>query len=143
MKEAIGQSSVSAVARYAIWTHLGNSLSIKTEDNAAHVFIAMLHVKVDLASDLGSLASCLGSLGEVDEGEGQDDQHREENALNARHCVDRYLLSSSRGAKSVLESRTNTWRDNAATECGVMAKARALASDLPWTGMRPQEVWRK
>lgn len=46
----------------------------------------MFHVEVDLAGDLGSLASCLGSLSEVDEGEGQDDQHREEDTLNARHC---------------------------------------------------------
>ena len=46
----------------------------------------MLDVEVDLVGDLGSLASRLGSLSEVDEGEGQDDQHRDEDTLNARHC---------------------------------------------------------
>jgi hypothetical protein len=49
----------------------------------------MLDVEVDLVGDLGSLASRLSSLSEVDEGEGQDDHHREEDALNARHgdCI--------------------------------------------------------
>lgn len=67
-------------------THLRNGLAVKTKDDTAKVLIAMLNVEVDLVGDLGSLASRLSSLGEVDECEGQDDQHREENALNARHC---------------------------------------------------------
>lgn len=66
--------------------HLGNSLAVETKDNTSKVLISMLDVEVDLVGDLGSLASCLGSLGEVDEGEGQDDQHREEDTLKARHC---------------------------------------------------------
>lgn len=45
----------------------------------------MLNVEVDLIGDLGTLASRFGGLSEVDESEGQDDQHGEEDALNARH----------------------------------------------------------
>ena len=66
--------------------HLGDSLAVETKDDTSEVLVAMLDVEVDLVGDLGSLASCLGSLGEVDESEGQDDQHREEDTLNARHC---------------------------------------------------------
>jgi hypothetical protein len=66
--------------------HLGDSLAVETKDNTSKVLVAMLYVEVDLVGDLGSLASCLGSLSEVDEGEGQDDQHRKENTLKARHC---------------------------------------------------------
>jgi hypothetical protein len=70
-----------------VWpeTHLRNSLAVKTKDNTSKILIAMLDVEVDLVGDLGTLASGLGSLGEVDESEGQDDQHREKNTLNARH----------------------------------------------------------
>ena len=45
----------------------------------------MLDVEVDLVGDLGTLASSLGSLSKVDEGEGQDDQHRKKDTLNGRH----------------------------------------------------------
>lgn len=65
--------------------YLGNSLAVKTKDNASHVLIAMLDVEVDLVGDFGTLASSLGSLSKVDEGEGQDDQHRKEDTLNGRH----------------------------------------------------------
>ena len=66
--------------------HLGDSLAVEAKDNTSEVLVAMLDVEVDLVGDLWSLTSCLGSLSEVDEGESQDDQHREEDTLNARHC---------------------------------------------------------
>ena len=65
--------------------YLGNSLAVKTKDNASHVLIAMLDDEVDLVGDFGTLASSLGSLSKVDEGEGQDDQHRKKDTLNGRH----------------------------------------------------------
>ena len=48
--------------------YLGNSLAVKTKDNASHVLIAMLDVEVDLVGNLGSFGS-FGRLGEEEKGD--------------------------------------------------------------------------
>lgn len=69
----------------------------------------MLNVEVDLVGDLGALAGSLGGLGEVDESEGQDDQHGEKDTLDARHLV-RLMFSTKRKSASGEIRRTASWR---------------------------------
>jgi hypothetical protein len=102
-------------------TDLGNGLAVKAKDNTSKILIAVLNVEVDLVGDLRSLASRLSSLSEVDKGEGQDDHHREEDTLNARHgdCV----ALSSRKRKSCGSSRARV--EHLASEGGTMQARRA------------------
>lgn len=75
---------------------LGNSLAVKTDDNATQLLLAMGHVEVDLVGNLGSLGS-FGCLSEEDEDDGQDDHQGDGNPLERSHCEELKSMDHLKG----------------------------------------------
>jgi len=63
---------------------LGDSPAVKTHYDAAHGLVAMADIEVHLMSDLGAFCG-IGSLGEEDEGEGDDEEDRDYESLHGEH----------------------------------------------------------
>lgn len=89
---------------------LGDGLAVQSNDDSTHSFIAMSDVEVDLVGDLGALDSfsCLGKEGE---GDGDDQQHRNDETLHGEHlccsidgvevvyCGTKEIVGPSRGRR--------------------------------------------
>ena len=73
-------------------TDLGRRLAVQADHDAAHVLIAMLHVKVDLVRDLGALRS-FGGLSKVDKSQGTDQHQAGEDLLEVGHVEDTHAMN--------------------------------------------------
>lgn len=63
---------------------LGNGLAVQSDDDSAHRLIAVGDVEENLVGDLGALDG-FSCLGEESESDGDDQQHRHDEALHGEH----------------------------------------------------------